>query len=259
MTDGGEYELSPSGQPVYRHRERSIPFQPAAGDPENIQRIADHIERHLGPVSGVYHEIISDLVHLDVHVVDPSPERNCYTLVTSGMSDAPMTVPEGAEGLNYAELVLQLPATWPLDRIGVAAGKKAADELAEAELERWYWPVRWLKTLARLPHEYDTWLGVGHTVPTADPPEPYADNTRLRCMLVLPAMNEPDAFGELEAGPDKTIHFYSLVAIYPEEMDLKLKKGTDALIELFDKHKVDVVVDPQRPNVAARKKWLGLF
>lgn len=258
--EGEEYELSPSGNPILRHKERRMPFQPAHGDSENIDRITNHIEKHLGPVDSVFHEIVSDLVHLDVHIVKPTPERNCYSLVTSGMSDAPMTVPQGLEALRYAELMIQLPPDWPLDRIQALAGKKGEKSDAErAEAERWYWPIRWLKMMARLPHEYDTWLGESHTVPSGDPPEPYADDTKLCGMLVVPPLGAPDGFATLEVSPDKTIFFYQLMPIYAEEMDLKLRKGAEKLIELFDRHKIDVVVNPRRPNVAARKKWLGLF
>ena len=256
----GEYELSPSGNPIYRHGERKVPFDLAAGDAHNIERISEHIEKHLGPVAGVYHEIVSDLVHLDVHVVNPTPERDRYTLVTSGMSDAPMSVPEGLEPLRFAELMIQLPPDWPLHKIQQLAGRKDKESDAErAAAERWYWPIRWLKMLARLPHEYDTWLGEGHTVPNGDPPEPYADDTKLCCMLVLPPLSAPDAFASLKVSEDKTIFFYQVMPIYAEEMDLKLRKGLPALIAQFDKHKVSAVVDPRRPNAAGRKKFLGLF
>ena len=30
--------------------------------------------------------------------------------------------------------------------------------------EKWYWPIRLLKSLARLPIASDTWLGFGHTM-----------------------------------------------------------------------------------------------
>lgn len=255
------YELSPSGNPILRHKDRSIPFQFATGDSENIERISAHIEKHLGEVAGVYHEIVSDLVHIDVHVVRPTAERNFFTLVTSGMSEAPMTVPEGAEEFRYAELMVQLPPDWPLDELEQLAGKQGPGADAErTAAERWYWPIRWLKQMARLPHEYDTWLGEAHTVPNGDPPEPFADDTKLCGMLVFPALNVPDDFRTLAAGPEKRIHFYQLIPLYAEEMDLKLRKGVGALVDLFDKHGLDPVINPRRPNVAAgRKKWFGII
>ena len=80
-------EQSESGAPIYRHENQEREFEFAIGDSENIDRITEHIEAHVGPVATVFHEVISDLVHVDIHIVEPRPARNCYTLVTSGMSD----------------------------------------------------------------------------------------------------------------------------------------------------------------------------
>src|SRR5262245_45453724 len=139
-----------AGGPVYVHAPRTKEFEIAIGDTENIELISDHIGRHYGKIAVVWHEIISDLVHVDVHWVQPTAERPYHTLVTSGMSDRPMTVPAGAEEHRYAELMLSLPADWPL-----------SSEAFQDDSN--YWPVRLLKMLARFPHEYDTWMCFGHT------------------------------------------------------------------------------------------------
>ena len=62
----------------------------------------------------VFHELISDQVHIDLHWVKPTAERPFHTLVTSGMSNLPMTTPPGAEEVRYAELSICLPADWKL-------------------------------------------------------------------------------------------------------------------------------------------------
>ena len=244
-TGPDEPEHSPSGAPIYRH-EDAAPFEPASGDNASIAAIAAHIERHLGPVSGVYHELISDKVHLDVHVVPPSAEFPFYTLVTSGMSDRPMAVPPGApadEAPPYAELCLLLPSTWniPAD---------PADVASAFEDENVYWPIRWLKLLARLPHEYGTWLGFGHTVPNGEAAAPFASNTELGCMLVLTALSLPEEFQTLVVSPKKTVQFYTLYPIYREEMELKMAQGVDALIDRFEVYDTSDVLDLTRPNTA---------
>src|SRR5687767_2972399 len=109
-------EFSESGQPVYRHKAPEGEFVPAFGQEANIQIISDHIARHIGEPATVYHEIISNLVHIDVHIVKPTSERNFYTLVTSGMSDQPMTVPPAAADFAYGELLLCLPPDWPMEQ-----------------------------------------------------------------------------------------------------------------------------------------------
>jgi hypothetical protein len=135
LTGPNEPELSPSGAPIYRHEE-AAPFELASGDEASIAAIAAHIERYLGPVSGVYHELISDKVHLDVYVVPPSANFPFYTLVTSGMSDRPMAVPPGApadEAPPYAELCILLPSTWNIPEDSAEAGAAFEDENV-------YWP-----------------------------------------------------------------------------------------------------------------------
>ncbi|SEO83260.1 Suppressor of fused protein (SUFU) [Paenibacillus sp. OV219] len=102
-------ELSPSGQPIYRHEARERSLVPAYGNDETIDRITEHVEKYIGPVQTVFHELASDLVHIDILIVAPTKERNFYTLITCGMSDEPMTVPAGAEAYRYAELMICLP------------------------------------------------------------------------------------------------------------------------------------------------------
>lgn len=238
--------MSEAGNPIYRHV-RSKPFEAAAGDPETVQAVDKHIETHLGRVSTVLHEIISDLVHVDVHVVAPTSDRNYYTLVTSGMSDRPMNVPQSMEKFRYLELLLSLPPTWPMD-----------EKTTPFKEESNYWPIRLLKILARLPHEYDTWLGLHHTMPNGDPEAPFADGTRLSgAMITIPRL-VPSKFASLDVRPDKRVWFLAVTPLYPEEMVYKLKKGGEALDAQLEKHGVTEIVDPQRKSVI-RKKFLGLF
>jgi hypothetical protein len=242
-----EPELSPSGAPIYRYEgAEPAPFALAGGDDITIAAISEHIERHLGPVSGVYHELLSDKVHLDVHIVPPSADFPFFTLVTSGMSDLPMTVPPEASADDappYAELCILLPSTWniPADPAEVAAA---------FEDEHVYWPIRWLKMLARFPHEYGTWLGFGHTLPNGEDAEPFADNTALGCMLLLTALSLPEEFQTLVVSPEKTVQFYTLYPIYREEMDLKMAQGVDALIDRFEVYDTGDVLDLTRTNTA---------
>ncbi|WP_139925399.1 suppressor of fused domain protein [Hymenobacter sp. DG01] len=250
-----EQEMSPSGAPVYRYEGvEPAEFSLASGDDETIEAISNHIERHIGPVSGVFHELISDKVHIDVHFVEPSADFPFKVLVTSGMSDLPMAAPEGAEEWRYAELCILLPSTWEFPDMGPDAEYEDEDAMEDK-----YWPIRWLKYLARFPHEYRTWLGSGHTIPNGEAAEPFASNTRLGCMLLLPSLSLPEEFTTLKISEEKTIYFYSLYAIYQEEMDLKMREGVQALIEKFEEHGITDVMDLNRPNVAKKKGFLGLW
>lgn len=244
MSEDAKY--SESGVRIYRHEVRQKPFQIAEGDVESLKAIEDHIEKHVGKIETVMHEIASDLVHIDVHVVEPTVERNFYTLVTSGMSDLPMTVPQGAEEFRFAELLICLPADWDMPT--------AYDTMTN---EEHWWPIGWLKYLARFPHEYDTWLGEDHTIPNDDPPQPFASNTQLCCALLTSPLLFGDEFRTLKISKDKTINFYALLPIYKEEMEFKLKRGGAELYERFDQEGINELLDINRKNVC--RKRFGLF
>ncbi len=234
-------EISEGGHPIYRYGERSKPFEHVHGDAKFVELVTKHIDKHLGNRGMVFHEIISDLVHIDVHMIPPSPERNYNILITSGMSERAMKAPEGCEEFSYTELMICLPPDWPLQQ-------KDFDD------ERNYWPIRLLKTLARFPHEYDTWLFEAHTVPHGDPPEPFCDNVEFTgALLAFPTMF-PEEFWQFKVTPEITIHFLVVIPVYTEEMDLKLKKDAEALFDKFDKHGVSELVDLTRPNVA-KSRW----
>jgi hypothetical protein len=225
IDDEDEQELRP---PEYAHHES----------------ISQHISAAIGPIELVYHELVSHFVHVDVHWVKATESRPFHVLVTSGMSALPMTLPEGLPFARHAELMALLPESWKLQQ----------DAWRD---ERWYWPIRWLKILARLPHEHQTWLGSGHTVPNGDPPEPFAPDTSLCCMLLAKATSLPPEAQSMTLPDGSPLEFFALYPLHENEMLCKLVEGTDALLDKLDAARVSDVIDPLRPSVAGpppRKK-----
>lgn len=227
-------ERSKSGGRVLRH-ETPAEQRLAAGDAGLVSAVSDHVEKHFGPIGHVLHELVSPYAHIDLHVVEPRPERPIYTVVTSGMAERPML------GGVYAELMLALPPTWP----------KHGDP--EFEAEEAYWPFRLLKTLARLPHEYETRLWEGDTVPNFDPPEPYAPNTKL-CGALIGPMVLPDQEGaEVFEYDGREIRLFAVWPLHKDEMQVKLDDGLDRLLDLMDEARLLEIVDPDRPSVVPRR------
>ena len=155
-----------------------------------------------------------------------------------------MTVPSEVKDSPYAELMLCLPADWNLGK----------DQMFQTEPEafkdeRNYWPVRWLKKLARLPHEYNTWLGVGHTIPNGDPAEALADGLSFTGFLICKPVTAPREFQELRTSPEKTIHFYSVIPLTTAEMNFKLEHGVSALMDKLQAHGVTELINPDRDSV----------
>ena len=228
---------------VLRHRDLGKPFTPPSGE-SHLEAITAHVEQHFGPVENVFHELLSDQVHVDVLLVAPSEARPYVTLVTSGMSELPMHVPEGDASPRFAELVLSL----------VPAGELSQEGFAD---ERVYWPIRHLKQLARMPHLLDTWLAAGQTVST-DPPEPVCDGVPFCALGVLELLDE--APRRLQVRDDLQIAFYQVVALREDELRSKLEGGDHRLAEMFDSEWLRVVFN-ERPSVGPDgvAQYLGLF
>jgi hypothetical protein len=198
----------------------SVPDYYAEGD---LGLLEAHIEKYFGSYQNVFHEIESPDIHVDIAVVDPSPGRNYYTLVTMGMGARKMKTPPDLEDMDRAEVMICLPPYWNLDNM---------------EDERWYWPIRWLKILARLPINEDTWLGWGHTIPNG---EPFADNTKLCTILLL----NPGAFGEksarCEISNGEQVNFYQMIPLYEEETQFKIKNNVQILLNFLDQDALEYV------------------
>jgi len=239
MTNDQE-EYSEGGSRIFRHSDDAVKdFQAPQHDCVHLEQITAHVEKHIGKVGNVFHELLSDQVHIDILIVEPTAERPVYTLITSGMSDQPMTVPPGAEEFRLAELMICLPGNWPMQEVDFVNDDN-------------YWPIRWLKQLARMPHQLSTWLGYGHTIPNGDPPQPFAANTKMETMLITYPYTATEEFARLEVAPGTKINFYSLIPLHPVESEFKLAQGIEVLEEiLIDKAGINEVLMVDRPDLIA--------
>lgn len=199
---------------------------------DEMSAIEQHINRTFGEFDYVFHELVSPDIHVDICMVPPAEERNYCTLVTMGMGAHLMNVPEELSDyrLERAELAIALPPEWKLD-------KESMND------ERWYWPVRLLKDMARLPILSDTWLGWGHTM---DNQKPFSEDTGLCAAILVGLQNVKDdcCFCPLPDGSE--VNFYQVIPLYRQELEYKLEHDAGALIEQMED--VDFVVYPNRPN-----------
>lgn len=206
-----------------------------------------HVQEYIGEVTWILHENISEDMHIDILVVEPTPARDYYTLLTMGMSASPMNVPEDMDISPFSELMIYLPPDWVVPRPD-DVDATYPDESDPAEEEN-YWPIHWLKILAHLPVNYDTWLGYAHSIPTG---KGFTNNTELNSFLLSIPLEEEDFF-TLSLENDKEISFWNIVPVYEEELQYKIENGADSLFELFDQFEISAIVDISRPNVVLKE------
>ena len=200
---------------------------------DEIDIIEKHIEHYYGNFEFVFHEKVSPDIHVDICLIPPSEECNWYTLVTMGMGAHLMNVPNQLkeEQLERAELVICLPEYWKLDK----------EHLKD---EKWYWPIRLLKELARFPGENNTWLGWGHTV-SYDGPLSYTTELCASILINPPCGNIGGNTCTLPDGEE--VNFYQIIPLYGDELEFKLKNGTQKLLDKMNDN--ILLVNPHRLNV----------
>jgi hypothetical protein len=95
--------------------------------------------------------------------------------------------------------------------------------------------MRWL---AHFPHDQKTWIGSGHTIPNGNPPAPFWGSSILDTILLIPPIVKRDQTlqDELILGGE-AVHFLWMVPLTAPECKLKLGKGLDAILDLFQRNR----------------------
>ena len=183
----------------------------ALGEPERIDRDGDRRHR----------------VHVyarDFAADRASGRDEGCVLVTSGMSDRLMAMPEGYDGDESAARELLWYVRAP----------------HQAFIER----LRWL---AKLPFAEGSWLGYGHTVPL---PEPPLAGSPFSTFLLLPPVVAADRhlFDNLHLH-GQGVEPLAVHLVSDAEYDLvRSDEGLDVFLDLLDVHRYPLVFDPARPS-----------
>lgn len=192
---------------------------------EDLDALEEHIKEYYGDFPTVLHEINSTDIHCDIACIPPTKKRNYYTLITMGMGAHLMNIPKDLEEdeNGRAELLICLPPDWKVGENG----------------NEWFWPIRLLKDLARLPITSDTWLGWGHSV---DNRSRFAENTDLCGSLLLHPEDVEDGAEKCVLPSGDTVNFFEIIPLYRSEMAYKIDNDTRALLEQMSEvnHVVDI-------------------
>jgi len=200
-------------------------------------QIRAHIEKHLGPVSRIFHQDGFDILCVEA-VVD----RPIHTLITAGMSDAAMNTGGKKNAPQYIELMMSLPEQWPLEKLSSA--------------DSGYWPIRLLAQLAVMPQQTGSALAWGDVIPNGDPAMPYTSSSGLCGCVLAPSLLVPKEFYALDIA-QRHIEFYAAIPLFREELQAGADQGMEFLLSALLDHRVNDLVDPARRNVM--KKRFGFF
>ncbi|MDO4643637.1 MAG: suppressor of fused domain protein [Cardiobacteriaceae bacterium] len=202
------------------------------------QEIKTHIEKYLGPISATFRREDSE-TPIDLLWLQPDHNRPYHALITSGLADHIMDIPEEIphrEAIMRAELMIMLPPEWSISPENLRS-------------EHGYWPIAWLSMLAEFAHTSGNWLGTGHIIPNGDPLTPIADTPFTGVLILPPFVSQPQDFCVFHSKDGTRLNIFCLIPLYPGEMVLKNEEGLDALLEHFDKNgRINEIIDLKRKD-----------
>jgi len=164
--------------------------------------------------------------------------QNVTLLMTNGLSDYCMLVPESEKGKEFNEIYFCLPSYWRLN---------------DAENPLMNWVLVWINKLAKYVVEKNTWFGKGHTIPCGNPFQNLSSTMRANHFFLNDPMLLREELQPIE-NKDKTIRFLGIIPIFEDEMDYKSGKGTLKLIKKLEGHRISEKLDDYRGTIL-RSRW----
>ena len=168
------------------------------------------------------------LIMLDLELKTP-----VSVLMTNGLRDYTMPVPDKADDSPHAEIFFCLPSYW---------------EWEDMDNPRTNWIFHWIQRLAKYVQEKETWFGYGHTMPCGKDMESLSETMKQNHFFLMRPMLLEQQLVPLQVG-DKEVHFIAIVPIFPDEMDYKQGKGTLKLLKKFINKGVNENLDDFRSSV----------
>ena len=158
-----------------------LPADISHGDRALMDEVPAQLTRHFGIEVDVFHELVSPSAHIDLYPFPPTATRSFLAVATTGMAEKPMQLPAGQAADAHVELLVLLPPEWRMD----------PQDWTRDESN--YWPLRWLKRVARFHYESGHWLGEGHLLDHGDPARIIGDSGRfVSVLLAAPTLLSPE-------------------------------------------------------------------
>ena len=110
-----------------------------------------------------------------------------------------------------------------------------------------------IKTSAKFPHYYNTWLGEGHTIQANEEYEPYSKETKFQGVILLPSATFGEDFMKIRRN-ERVINIYSLFPLYKNELEFKKENGFNSFWEHLVASNPEEILNTNRPNIL-KKKW----
>lgn len=173
------------------------------------------------------------LLALDLELSTP-----VTVIITNGLSDYQMPVPEKVAGREFNEIYFCLPSYW---------------EWEELENPRMNWIFPWIQRLAKYVVDKQTWFGAGHTLPCGKEMQELSETMRQNHFFLSDPILLEQQLAPIAVG-GKIIYMLAIIPIFPDEMDYKQGKGTFKFLQKLSNQGVTEKLDDFRSTIL-KSKW----
>ncbi len=173
-----------------------------------------------------------DLIRLDLEVRFP-----VTVIMTYGLSNYAMEVPEKFAGRNFNEIYFCLPSYW---------------DWKDLSNEKFAWPFEWLQKLSKHLIDKETWYGPGHTFANGNPPQALSSTMKQNHLLLVDPILLEDHLQPLETS-EKSVHFLGVTPIFENEFDFKMAKGYYKFIRKYRGANATELVDDFRESILKKR------
>lgn len=190
--------------------------------PYELQTVEDHIIEHFGSISRTIPVKESENLDLRIYVIEPTKEKDFYTIVTCGMGAYKMELPDDFKDtdIDRIELLMYLSPAWNMDLAlskptGLITGGTVTP-IFGSMYDEWNYPVKILKNLAQAPVNNDSYFVMGNIMDDGEPLSPSTNDTG--GILISPAyISEEGCVCTLPDG--EKVRFLQVMPIQTYEID----------------------------------------
>ena len=194
--------------------------------PYEAQTIQDHIIKHYGNISRTVMVKECERLDLNLYVIEPTKERDFYTVITSGMGAYKMDLPDDFkdDNVDRIELLIYLSSNWDIDSAFKQSSGSTTGLIIDGKVTplfgninaQWNYPIQILKNLAQAPVNNESYFVMGNIM---DDETPFSDSTSdSGGILIFPAYTTEE--GQVCTLPDgQKVGFLQVMPITSDEIE----------------------------------------
>ncbi len=160
-------------------------------------------------------------------------KRPVTLIMTDGLSQKKMKLPEQSNEFDQIELYWALPEYW---------------DLSDLSNPNTNWIFHWLNKLVRHLLDKDVWFGHGHTFKT----QSLSPTMKQEFLMLMRPLIVDDVLSKVHEAV-QSIGFLSIVPLFKAEFDFKQQKGTSSLVTKMTEDGVSEILDDYRESLLKKR------